>query len=334
MAYGAVKRFFRRKPPGKPAVAAKKPKKPRYRRKTGLSKRPLRYSRPTMRDPHGLHRMFDACNQYGRPLAVPGAVGNSVCLDGVSRGSWFTNGAVDTFLVVQWTPSATKVIGITAAGSVTRFTCPQLTSAAPTQIKPLRLSVRLRCTTQFSNIGGIVRSLNSPQQVDWAWPTATTVSAGTITQLTNAVLSNPNTVTVTNMSLEKTKVWIAPPASTQGFTTWYPFDDLSSGLSGQDFINGADYMATNTVILHFPANATTQTYDFSVHIQDATRHQLSSVYSNLAMPAPAGMSTDTFAAAVHTLQKNASQPVDEQMLAQSDGTFNAVAHPKTRAGPY
>jgi len=325
MAYG---KFFKRRAgakrgptaPAKPKTARVAPKaapsrKPYVRRPVKVPRPYGRLAGPVMAHPLSSHEFFDPLDKRQRGLPSPDSIGEHLVLDGVCRQTISTLTTAPVFIVYQWTASNLQLFNINGgSGVVTQYSVPQLNTANPTAVRPMRASLRLRNTTVFTSLTGTIRALSSPQQFDWDFSTNQTLSTGSLTSLINMMNSHPSVRSYAQAELTKTKAWVIPPASVDGFQKYTDFIIPLSGPQGdQVMINGASQVAQNILIIALNATSTQQTMDVALHVQVAARFPNSSLYSNLTQD-PVRISADRYNSHIHNLQKTASEGVDHEDL--------------------
>jgi len=322
-------KFFRRRPGAKPRIAgppkrkagrvARKtaPRRKSYFRKSAM-KVPRPYGRlnaPLFAHPLNSHEFFDPLDKRQHGLPSPASIGEHLVLDGVCRQGISTLTTAPVYIVYQWTASNLQLFSINGgSGLITQYSVPQLNTANPTAVRPMRASLRLRNTTVFTSLQGTIRSLSSPQQFDWDFSANQTMTAGSLASLGNMMNSHPSVRSYAQSELTKTKAWIIPPASVDGFQRYSEFIIPTSGPMGdQVMINGAQQVAQNILIVQLNATSTIQTMDVALHVQVAARFPNSSLYSNLTQD-PVRISADRYNLHIHKLQKSASEAVDHEEL--------------------
>lgn len=265
---------------------------------------------------------FDPLDKHGEPVGTPGSIGNFVTVDGVSRMTIQTPATAgqNIYLVVQWQPNQNAAGYWTdTVGVVTPSPVPQLNSADPVSMRPLRLSVRVRNTSQFTAVQGHIRVLNIPQQLDWSWfDTATrAVSSAFTTEVATMMGGNPSVRTYTAAELQKSHCWVLPPASAVNYREYQVFDpQVTNAQFCAGMITGAQSGPMNVCIIQIPYVATQQTYDISVHCQNACRFKANTLYAHLAREVRAPLSEATFTHHVQQAQQDASMGIPEDQLAE------------------
>jgi len=327
-------KFFRRRGGVKPRTGvAAAPKtttlarKAQTRRKPYIRRAPLKMARSRVPRPYGKmsaplyahplnsHEFFDPLDKRQHGLPSPDSIGEHLVLDGVCRQGISTLTTAPVYIVYQWTASNLQLFSINGgSGVITQYSVPQLATANPTAVRPMRASLRLRNTTVFTSLQGTIRSLSSPQQFEWEFSANQTLTAGALTSLANMMNSHPSVRSYSQSEMTKTKAWVVPPASVDGFQKYSDFVIPLSGPTGDlIMINGAQQVAQNILIVQLNATTVIQTMDVALHVQVAARFPNSSLYSNLTQD-PVRISADRYNSHIHKLQKSASEGVDHEEL--------------------
>jgi len=183
-------------------------------------------------------------------------------------------------------------------------------NTVPLDIRPLRMSVRVRNTSQNLNIAGNVVSCLVPQSVVVSFAAANNITPASLASLWGLVHNNPRSKSQTGLELQKTHAYIMPPSSFVAYNSYQDFVPLTTAsdnapLAGADFISyffpGATTMVypatasggalgnvpTNYVLLlNIPPNPLACTYEFEVYCQDAVRYPANTMAASVRQPAP------------------------------------------------
>lgn len=125
-------------------------------------------ARVTISNPRRHH---DAKLNRGIPLPVPGIFGAFTTVDSTIRTQIETRHAVDVLLICQWSNTPWRVFcwndtgGATSTDKVLAADNPQFDP--PSQVRPMRMSLRLRSTTYSGQCAGVVRILSVPEAPNW-----------------------------------------------------------------------------------------------------------------------------------------------------------------------
>jgi hypothetical protein len=308
-----------------PAKRRKVSKKVKAMAAAASSYNPMKYAKPLYMTPtitpHGMINKLIAGEHNSRsnvPTAVPDP--GSITVPSIQRFTLKSDTNADMYLVLQYTPTNVRGVFIRADTSVIRqvVVAPNMTaSSTPQSIRPGRLTLHLRCTTQLNTVQGFVRVLNTPTTFDWSnnFTNLTNVAADdsnglgvglvnspVVTAIKNAcndlMTKDPNTKTITNRDLLSTKFFASVPVDTN---EWHRFDNFSavitdggaqgnydakwtSGTYGMKYAlqDGAEKGATSTVIVMFPKTAdTVQSWDMAIHSHDVVRYPMNSTLGQM-----------------------------------------------------
>lgn len=236
---------------------------------------------------------WDPLGKIDPPLSDR-SIGNFLCVNGLDRKTFGTSttGGNSTFVVLQYTPSA--VVGgywVENVGLITEFNISQITSSIPHSLRPLRLSLRARNTTDRTNISGSVRCLIIPQRLEWDFigGSAKTVSAAFTNTVTVMLDSHPDSVSYSAHEFLDSKKWVLTPASDVGYHEYKTY--LPAGTNAEveaALTAGGDAEAMTTLIMEFSSTTVANNYDIGIHSQHACRYSANSFFSNIGRPQPTG----------------------------------------------
>jgi len=272
---------------------------------------------PLMKNhPFAHHYHHDPLSNAGTPLGVPDTVGSFLTLDSVSRGTQNTSTSATVYLICQWTSSDVRVCYLNSTSrAVVAYATTNLTSSQPHQIRPLRMSMRLRNTSVFTSQQGVVRSLCLPNALLWEWEGVTgVVSTNFLDEVASMMGNHPQTRSYTAADLASTHVWVMPPASSVGLREYQNYANVG-GIAGTQnaLIDGANVNGINTLILQLPPTTAANAYDWACHQQDACRFPSNTLYAGLQKEAPT-ISASGFNQGVAGLQRDASMGVPESSV--------------------
>lgn len=315
-----ARRIFRRRPAARPRAASSARAPVRLARAPARKRKPRavrpgvpRPMRPVI-DQSMARAHFDALDKRFS-LPSSDSVGEFLTVNCTSRFTVQTLAANPVYVIYQFTPTQVRTIVINGlTRNYVNVVNSQLTSAAPTSVRALRSSIRVRNTSVFTSVQGSIRTLSSPMQIDWtgAFPSSSVqqVSVGFLAQIAAAVTTNFGTTTLTGADFLTTQAVIVPPASNSGFKAWYQFAlSASFAAEQQGFVSGSLTTVQNCVIMEFaPTPTSIQSFDCVAHEQVATRYSLNGLLSNLSLP-PIAIDSATEHALVQAMQVDASRPV-------------------------
>lgn len=248
-------------------------------------------------------------------LPTPGAIGNAVAVPSISRLIMDTNAVTNVYLIIQWTPNATRAISIDAADRIyhQEGTAQGLVDANPTSIRPLAMSVRIRNTARVDLHNGAVRVLSSCNPLTWEFDAGapTKISAAMLTQLEGMMANSPEVRTFTNTQFSKTHAFTIPPANRNAYAKSYPFIAQTVTAEFNDMLHdSAEDAPMNIMVMQWSTtiNNFTQHLDITVSSQDACRFSSNTLYSALSKPVPQA-NQQQFDKNTHILQQNSTLPM-------------------------
>jgi hypothetical protein len=243
------------------------------------------------------------------PLPVPGQTAQFVTINGLVRETVNSDGG--KLLLFTWCPSQTVRFSIfntttrkwsgpnftrlgTETGSITDGTL-------PVSLRPLRMSVRIRNITPGQSVGGSVRVI---QAEDWPLTALTSnanpfeISSTIKDKWMNFVNSHPMSHTYSAAELRTTHRFVLKPGQEIPFRSYHGF---VQGMQANDN-NNHDFTAANTnflfartlepitaLVMYIPdlgENATENTYEVTVHFQDAAQYEPASAMHAQSRPPP------------------------------------------------
>lgn len=263
------------------------------------------------------HSYWDA-SRTSIPPSLPTTYGNFTCVNSVARFALSTVANVPFQMQVHWSPSAlrtTYCYGALTATSVRMVGQQQqqlnATNTTPLDIRPLRMTLKLKCTTQNLNIASNVVAVLVPQSVTLAYgltgganmPYLTAASWSSLWQL---AAGNPKAVTITNADLaRKGSTFVMPPSSFTAYNQYQDWVPLSSGNDGST-VTDADWLALNglaadpasypaslnqtwfgatptnyMLLINFEPNPLAQTFEVECFCQDGVRFPANSLAASM-----------------------------------------------------
>jgi hypothetical protein len=306
------------------AQPAAKRRRPPMRTQSRAPRRPK--ARRIPMNPFSYH---DAKTWAGRGLInTPGAVGNAVCIDSMSRNSFPTK-STSVFLILQWTPTNMRLVkyDYSTRQIDTQFCSAHQLTTSPIAMstRPSRLSMTVRNVTMANEVQGSVRVLSSSQALEWDFAATnnTNATGAFSSELEGILSSNPQAKVMSAHEFTHGKKFVSAVASMNTFKNYTQF----SVPATTDFVEvkealvqGAIQQPLNCIILEFvgmPANF--NTYEVSVHSQDACRLPAYSLLAHLARPAPAGHDESAFAHRAQDMQRDPTYPQSDQHMGTPGG---------------
>ena len=242
------------------------------------------------------------------PLAVPGQTANFVTINGLVRTNVTTEGS--KILLFTWCPS--QVVRFSIFNMTDRrWSGPNYTrlgtqtqrvddGGLPVSLRPLRMSVRIRNTTVGADVGGSVRVL---QADDWpltelvSGANPFTISGDTRDKWQQYVDTHPMSHTYSAAELRSTHKFIIKPGQEIPFRQYHIFkqgmqtnanDNKEFGVSNDMFVFARTQEPMTALVMYMPAvNAITEnTYEVTVHYQDAAQYEPASALHAQARAAP------------------------------------------------
>jgi hypothetical protein len=318
--YATARKWYKAAAPILPMAVQVVAKKRQYKRKPYKPK-PKARPRPMRGQQDGGNHKHCAKANVGRPLAVPGAIGDMLCVDSLSRMT-FTTKTVDTYLIVQWCNNAIR--GMELGGNkwiVPVAPASQLLTGVPITVRPLRMTCSIRNTTVMTGQAGFIRVLNTPAPLEWEWnalytdPDSTIVSDTFHEELGQIMKAHPKVTTHSAIDLTHGRKWIIPPASMTAFKDWYPYNPNNTRTEAKSMLAASAMQnPMNTLIVLFPGAASEQTYDVSLFDQTATRFSVNTLYGHLSTPPPTGVTEAAFQRGVQWAQHHASQGLHDSNM--------------------
>lgn len=276
-------------------------------------KRQRRSSRKRSAKPKSGPHMFNARHHHDAmgklyPLAVPGQTANFVTINGLVRTNVTTEGG--KILLFTWCPSQVVRFSIFNMHD-RRWSGPNYTrlgtqtgrvddGSLPVSLRPLRQSVRIRNTTVGADVGGSVRVLLAED-----WPLTELVSGAnpfvisgdTRDKWQAYVDSHPMSHTYSASELRSTHKFILKPGQEIPFRQYHIFkqgmqtnanDNKEFGVANEMFIFARTQEPMTALVMYMPQvnSLTENTYEVTVHYQDAAQYEPASALHAQARPAP------------------------------------------------
>ena len=242
------------------------------------------------------------------PLAVPGQTANFVTINGLVRANVTTTGT--KIMLFTWCPSQTVRFSIFNMTNG-EYTGPNFVrlgtqdgrvddGSLPVSLRPLRMSVRIRNTTVGQDVGGSVRVLQADD-----WP-LTELANGLIPfsignnvrdRWQNYVDTHPLSHTYSAAELRTTHKFIIKPGQEVPFRQYHTFQqgmqtnqtgNKEFGVTNAMFIFARTMEPMTGLVMYLPSvgGGSENTYEVTVHYQDAAQYEPASALHAQARPAP------------------------------------------------
>ncbi len=288
------------------AMKAKRKTSVRRKRKSSAGSRPparrLRARRGRGRRDLRLQDVKNHHDAWGKvkPLYVPNQTNNFVTINGIVRleltlAEHTAGSTYPSIVVACWAPNQkVRLFGFNNQGTVVLSDTTAFgtsSSENPLSVRPLRASVRVRCTTKATDVAGTVRimpgedipiiQISSENQLnavaDW-------------TRWANYVNSDRKAHAMSASELRTTHRWILKAGQTIPYQSYHPFygagatvADLNTVL---DFVRISEPMTS--IVYYIPPVSDTQTYEFTMHFQDAAQFSPGTIVQQQAAAPPIG----------------------------------------------
>lgn len=265
------------------------------------------------------HAFWDAAI-HTAPPNIPTTYGNFTVVNSVARFAITTNTNTPYQFQVSWSPSSVRVTSWhSLLTNNSRFTAWQqaqldLTNTAPLDIRPLRMSMKVRNTSSGLYVAGNIVAVLIPQSIILSYvvgvaPASPAASAATLSTLWKLCEDNPKSVSYTGAELAKgAKTFVMPPSSFAAYNSYQDWIPLSAtdglplidtdwlALSGLSSLPVAPYTSKSgwlgdipplyILLVNIEPNAIAQNYEIEVFSQDACRFPANSLVASMATRAP------------------------------------------------
>lgn len=301
------------------------------------------------------------------PPNISTTYGNFTCVNSLARFTYTMQANAFTQFVLVNGPRAMRVLRwasatmepATAVANFHGWQQQQLnsTNTVPLDIRPLRLSMRFRNTTQNLNIAGSVTTVQVPQSIVTAFSSANTMTGASVVSMWNLCQASPFSSSFNGKELTKAHTLVTPPSSFMKYNEYREWQTLTANSDGGAGLGVADftklffdmdgitpiYPATATegiigtmpsnyiTLLNFQPNALAQTYEFEVFAQDGVRYPANSMAASVSHRTVAGVGANLTEGHVQALASAAAQhfiqPSDSvsQIGSQVSDMINAAA---------
>jgi hypothetical protein len=343
--------------------APKKSGKGQKRKRVSSTRKPKSGRRPRVRHVRNLPMnlwptaMLDPTMNRGRPLPVPGLIGHFTCVDSSTNGQYITNSTTHGVLVLQWTTSEIRFMTLndspTSGGvSMHLHGLQTMQLAAPSHVRPMRLSLTLRNVTKADDVAGSIRVLMLDDSIEWAF----SADGGSTTwanynTLASLVENDSRAKTYSNNELRNGHRWCLAPSSTEGMSNAKKFlpyvhtDTISPNVNHvESIIQGAAGRGLQTMLVLVPGSPSSahQVYDWNVHDQTACYFPANTLGSTMARaPQMAGPGNwEAMNAAIGAVNRHVNAPMfavrtasPYTVTAQNRAAVAFRGQPSTAGGP-
>jgi len=239
-----------------------------------------------------------------------------------------------TQFMVAWYPCAARIFAWTSNSLAPTTGIPIATwqqqqlnpaNTVPLDVRPLRMSLRLRNTTQNLNLAGAVTCVQVPQSLQLTFQSANNMNPATIASLWNLCASSPQSYTLTGKELTKPHTFVSAPSSFVAYNSYSDWVALTATSDGGQNLALADWQllftlqtgitpifpytppnglfgtvpASYITLLNFEPNSLQQTYEFEMFCQDGVRYPANSMAAAVATRATASAEHSLTEAAVN-----------------------------------
>lgn len=286
------------------AMKAKRKTSVRRKRKSSAGSRPRRVRQRTaarrdlrLQDVKNHH---DAFNKH-KPLFVPNQTANFVTINGIIRLD--VNSVVNTtnnltrelIIVAMWTPNQkTRLIAFNSDGAFQASDTTAFGSSAsenPIVIRPLRQSLRIRCTTKATDVAGTLRIIPGDDLPLLGLASTTQLADGaTWTRWKNYVVSDRKAHSMSASELRTTHRWVMRPGQSIPFQSYHAFYGPDATFADYTtlFEFARKQEPLSALVFYIPSTSTAQNFEFTLHFQDAAQFSPGTIVQQQAAPPPTG----------------------------------------------
>jgi len=294
------------------------------------------------KNPLSTHVMFGTGFDNTHIMPSPNAIGRFTPINTITRTTVATDITFNTFVVAQFTNSELNLFIINGSTrGVIQLGSGQLRSAAPQEIRILKMCTEVCNSTVFTSIQGTSRTLMLQQPIPWAFQNATSggpilITAGTLTTITNLMDNHPDVITKSNMEFAKSLSFPATPISNIGYSSYYDFFSPVDAVGGQQSMsmvnpaitpgNGSETFfgppphTISTFLMELRPTTVAQNFDFAVKMQVAAKFDASNILSNLSVD-PTMINQDGFHIGAQLVHKTSHGGIDTAALNNAVSTI-------------
>lgn len=249
------------------------------------------------------------------PPQLATTLGNYTCVNSVNRFTFNVPATLYGQLMFMYTGTAVRTMFWTNSNltSVTNFGVYQQSQLSPSNtvpldIRPLRMSTKIRSVTQNLNIAGDVIACLIPQSLSVTYSSSGQFNAATVASLWNLVQTNPASQVIGNKELSKSHTFVMPPSSFIAYNSykdWVPIAaDGGAQFTGLDMINMyaangvqvpaltfpftptsgtfADIPTNYILLVNVPPNPLAQTFEVETFCQDGVRYPANTMAASVS----------------------------------------------------
>ncbi len=279
----------------------------------------------TQSHPSAIMAKHDA---YGKktPLPTPYHSSKFNTMNGLIRATVNLDPGWTAIMICFWVPNGLRCIinyktgPTTVVGTaVDRLSCYQ--TEVPVTMRHLRQSIKIRNVTKADNVAGTVRTLLMTEQpanitVNSAQTIHPAFDVATYDNFVNYCRGQNETVSFTAAELRATRHFPLVPGHSiahQDYQKWYGYTDVA-GIANM-YIMAGEKEAVLPMLFLFEAPGASQTYDISIHAQDACQYAAASALTLLAY-APTVSSTEQHEHEKKVMELNAARGEYESALSK------------------
>jgi len=180
-------------------------------------------------------------------------------------------------------------------------------NTVPLDIRPLRMTVKIKCTTQNMNIASNIAAVLIPQSISLQYGAASTLTNAAWTSLWQLCESNPKAISIPNGRLAHTgATFVMPPSSFQAYNSYFDWIPLTTASDNGAALSSADWLAVNNLasapalypailstswfgvvpsnyvlLINMEPNALAQSFEIEVFCQDGVRFPANSLAASM-----------------------------------------------------
>ena len=267
------------------------------------------------------------------PLPVPGQTAAFVTQNGIIRHQ-INAGVGDTFILFSWMPGAQKFFGwhgnretfFPRASCFGPHNAKAVDGGQPVSLRPLRMAIRLRNISSAQHVGGTIRTLlaEDTPSIDLSEETSNNeqvhhirVSEDTKNRWYSFVNTAHASHTFSASEVRMTHRWVLKPGQEIPFRSYHDFQNPNHQSENHGDVGIMETMLTFgrkqeplTALVFFIPGSANNTYELTVHFQDACQYEPSSPLHGQSRPPP-GANTNSFNNGVAALGVHTPVPTTE-----------------------
>lgn len=289
------------------AMKTKRKTSVRRKRKSSAGSKPPTRRLRARRGPRRDLRLQDIKNHHDafgkvKPLYVPNQTNHFVTINGIIRmelklpqNTTNGNNTVPTIVLASWSPH--QKLRLVAFNSFAEFLATDTTafgqsnSENPISVRPLRASVRVRCTTKATDVSGTIRIIPGEDIPLLSLGSGTQLNAAADwTRWNNFIQSDRKAHAMSASELRTTHRWVMKPGQTIPYQSYHPFYGADANVTDWNFmleqVRKTEPMTS--LVFYLPPTASPQAWEFTMHFQDAAQFSPGTIVQQQAVPPPGG----------------------------------------------